>query len=117
MRSSFSFGFFERRAHGPSAPNLYYTTSHAICQQAICTNFHQIFFPILCILTIDFWVIVWYNIISQEGKRFRRHQSEPTQSPKNFSKTFEKPLDKTAKVWYNIYSQEGMETTAPKVRE
>ena len=30
--------------------------------------------------------------------------SVDTRFPKeNFSKTFEKPLDKTAKVWYNIY--------------
>ena len=63
----FSFLFFERLARGPSEPNLYYTTSHAICQQAFCTNFHRIFFPILCILTIDFWLGMWYNIYSQEG--------------------------------------------------
>ena len=51
---------------------------------------------------------LWYNI-SVKGRgskpytdRKSRNAIKPT-NEKNFSKTFEKPLDKYQKVWYNIY--------------
>jgi hypothetical protein len=36
---------------------------------------------------------------------------------KNFSKTFGKPLDKTAEMWYNIYVIKGRKTLNKPTRE
>ena len=40
-------------------PNFHYNTAHTFCQEEIYTNFDSLFFPLLCILTIDFWGWVW----------------------------------------------------------
>jgi hypothetical protein len=42
---------------------------------------------------------MWYTIYSQEGTQ------NPTE--KNFSKSFEKPLDKSHIVWYNVSVERG----------
>ena len=97
--------FFGRLARGPSEPNFNYTTSHAICQQAFYTNFHRIFFPILCILTIDFWFGMWYNIYSQEGVSTPTHKGVMTMRKqaalvsllKNIKENFRNPLTKPPK--------------------
>ena len=53
---------------------------------------------------IDKWVDLWYNI-SVKRESTVKVSSKITREGnlKNFSKFFQKPLDKTIKVWYNIY--------------
>ena len=60
---------------------------------------------------------MWYNnSVKRRGERnvlgkalpkwntvCREWKFPPCKARKNFSKTFEKPLDKSTKVWYNMY--------------
>lgn len=73
---------------------------HARAQFIICSqNKYNLF--------IDFWTILWYNInvVKGEGMKKRSVGEERHRHtrPKNFSKNFEKPLDKLKQMWYNIY--------------
>ena len=52
---------------------------------------------------------MWYNNNVKREKQM--------ETLKSFSKSFEKPLDKTAKVWYNIYVKREAKSIAPKVRD
>jgi len=41
---------------------------------------------------------LWYNIIVVKGRKVNGREKPTTATRKNFSKTFEKPLDKSFKV-------------------
>ncbi len=66
---------------------------------ATCTKTCLEIGEILCILTIDFFLVLWYN----NSVKGRAIQVEVIAPRKNFSKFFQKPLDKPQVLWYNIY--------------
>ena len=63
----------------------------------IFTNFSDFFCKTLCILMIDKFPKVWYNNNTVKGRQDNCSICERLER-KNFSKSFEKPLDKLLKV-------------------
>ena len=54
-------------------------------------------------MTIDFTIVLWYNIYSQGARitvtrELVKDEKRSAATLKNFSKTFEKPLDKSPKI-------------------